>query len=245
MAIYILEDNIFQNNYLKQVIQTLSEQHHYQLGPTIVTSRPQELLEACQNATNSCNLYFLDIKIKENETAGLATARKIRSLEPSALIAFVTTYADLALKSYEYRTAAFAYILKSNDEEAFIAQINDCLETYSQQLANQDFNTYFAYEDRFTRLRIPFNELYYISTFLSHKILVKTKKKELLFHGALRELEKADPRLIRCHKSFLVNLSTAQMIDKTRQEIIYPDEITVPIARKSLKIVQEAWDEQG
>lgn len=243
MGICILEDNIFQNNYLEETIQLLCQQQHYDLGTVFTASHPKTLIDHCQASTESANLYFLDIKIKEKETAGLLVARQIRKLEPQAFIAFVTTYPEFALASYEYMTSAFAYILKTHDEASFQSKITDCLETYAQFLATQEPVDYFVYEDRFTSIKIPYKDLYYITPVSPHKISVRTCSREIYFHGTLKELEAAEPRLTRCHQSFLVNLNNARMIDRSQRLIIFTNDIAVPIARKSMRNVQDTWNE--
>lgn len=240
MSIYILEDDLIQTNHLCQTLEALCEENKFFPGKITAFTRPKDILQASQTAESSPNLYFLDIKVRADETAGLATARKIRNLEPDALIAFVTTYADLALKSYEYMTAAFAYILKTASPEAFAQSLKTCLKKYTEVLNTQTAIDYFSYEDRYTNLRVPFHDLYYISTLPPHKILVKTITREICFHGTLKEVADNDPRLIRCHKSFYINGEKIQILDKSARELTLTDGTVIPVARKSVKEVQDA-----
>lgn len=243
MSVYILEDNVFQTNYLQKTIQYLCEKHHYDLGSVLTASHSQTLLEYCRKATEDANIYFLDIKIKQNETAGLMAAKQIRQLEPQAFIAFVTSYAEFALASYDYMTNAFAYILKTEDQEQFQEKINNCLQKYQQFIDNQTPLDYFIYKDRFTSIKLPYKELLYIYTVSQHKIGIKTVDQEIYFHGSLKEMAEREPRLLRCHQSYLVNLENAQMLDTSGKQIIFTKEIGVPVARKAMKAVQNRWSE--
>lgn len=227
---------------MAKTVQSLCRVNCYQLGKVTATSRVQTLLEASKNSNEDTNLYFLDIKIKNNETAGLSAARKIRQVEPDALIAFVTNYAEFALASYEYMTNAFAYVLKTEDESKFVKKINDCLNTYQQQLNSQCPQNYFIYEDRFNSIKLPYNALFYVFTATQHKLGIRTIDQEICFHGTLKQIEAAYPHLLRCHQSYLVNLENVRQIDKTNRQIIFAPELKVPIARKSMKTVQKAWE---
>lgn len=244
MGIYILEDNVFQNCYIKETIQELCRKNSYRLGAITAASHPKTIIDSCRASAEPASLYFLDIKIKENETAGLLVAKQIRRLEPQAFIAFVTTYAEFALASYEYMTSAFAYIVKTADTADFQEKIKGCLDTYEHYLATQTPVEYFSYQDRFTNLKVPFADLFYVATVSPHKIMVKSKNKEHYFHGALKDIASADPRLVQCHQSFLVNLDSAQLIDKSKRLLYFTDDITAPIARKSMKQVLNAWNER-
>lgn len=241
MAIYILEDNIFQSNYLEKTIRILSRELGVKTGPICIASHMQTMLDYCREATEAVNLYFLDIKIKKNEVAGLSVAKQIRTLEPQAFIAFVTSYAEFALASFEYMTNAFAYILKTDDETAFQLKIRDCLVKYTNFLESQDPLDYFIYEDRFTSIKLPYRELLYLYTVSQHKIAVKTADEDICFHGTLKQLEVREPRLIRCHQSYLVNLDNAKIIDKSSRKIIFRNDLSIPIARQAMKKVQAEW----
>lgn len=60
MNIYILEDDIFQQQYLKQLIEKISVQKRFQNVKILATTHPRDILEKI--TTNvGYNIYFLDM----------------------------------------------------------------------------------------------------------------------------------------------------------------------------------------
>ena len=239
MSIIILEDNIIQRKVLFDIVSYYINSENISTEEILLFSRPKELIETAKRSCTTRNLYFLDLKIKNDEVAGFVVAKQIRQIEPAAMICFVTTYGDLALLSYDYMTAAFAYVLKNQPKEIFIEKIYACITEYLSHVEEE--SDIFVLKTRFSNIIVPFRELLYITTTSPHKLLIKTSNKEMHTHGSLKQFENKDNRLIRCHQSFFINIENTKSIDKSNRHAILKDGTIIPISKSTNSKVQEVW----
>lgn len=241
MSIYILEDNLFQRDYLIKIVHSICENIGLVSVEICETTHPETLIQLCKSATSDKNLYFIDLKIDGDETAGLKAAKKIRKIEPWAIIVFVTSYADLALLSYEYMISAFAYVLKYDNENDYFNKIESCVLAYNDSLNASVPEKYFIYENKFTTVRFPFKDLLYVTSVSPHKLVLRTINKEIYSYGTLKNIQNLDNRIVRCHQSYLINIENVKMIDKSNHQLILENDVVIPISRKTYATVFESW----
>ncbi|MDT2661135.1 LytTR family DNA-binding domain-containing protein [Enterococcus hulanensis] len=241
MAIYILEDNVFQCGYLLKTISNICDTLGFKSIDIQESSRPERVIQFCNSSSYEKNLYFLDLKIDGDETAGFKVAQKIRSIEPQAMIVFVTSYANLALLSYEYMISAFAYILKYDDEKDYFDKITSCISAYKKSTETNSIDEYFIFENKFTSIRFLFNDLLYVTSVSPHKLVLCTKSKEIYCYGSLKDIQNLNNRIIRCHQSYLINIQNVKKIDKSNRRLILENEIHIPISKKMYATVSESW----
>jgi two-component system response regulator AgrA len=237
MAIFILEDNVVHSKYICKIIinSRLSIKENINIFNSI-----KDLSAYFTHNMNKINLYFLDITIENVELAGFKIAKTIREQEPSSLIVFVTSHPEFALLSYDFMTSAFSYIIKNNNSDEFSKRINQCLQSYVNLCTNKIEN-FFMYEDKFVKLKIPFVDLYYFTSLPPHKVLIKTKNKEIMIHSSLRQFECVEYHFLRCHKSFIVNVQNIQSYSKSSKEITLKNNEIIPTSRSFYKKLAEKW----
>jgi len=240
-----MEDNIFQAKKMEDIVLDLICQGESNNPKEKLKTfyKPSSLLAEVNASSESYNLYFLDLKIKMDETAGFLTARHIRENERNSLICFVTSYSELALTSYDYGLSAYAFIVKDAPKLTFLDQIRNCIRAYRDNTPSKNEDL-FTFESKHIKVICPFRELLFITPVSAHKLLIKTTSKEIYAHGSLKDFNLMDDRLIRCHQSFMVNITNIKYVDKTLREAVIDDSISIPISRKrtrELKIALENY----
>lgn len=91
-------------------------------------------------------------------------------------------------------------------------------------------------------LNLSFNEICFFESHYSNShasILWLVDNREMQIAKNLHELEKQETRLVRVHRSYLVNLDNVEFIDKTNKLLHFKNELTCPISRRKLKAIQE------
>ncbi|WP_314066417.1 LytTR family DNA-binding domain-containing protein [uncultured Vagococcus sp.] len=241
MGIFILEDNFEQKEFLHRVINKIVTKNHISHSTIVSTTSVSRLLEAIQ-FNGEYNIFFLDLNIKNDNMAGLEVAKQIRKVDDNSDIVIVSSHPNLALTSYQYMISVLSFIDKSSDIDSFIKQIERCLLKYKETLQKSHQQTdWFFYESKFTDIRVPFNEIRYVTTLDGHRIQIKTTSRDFQFYGILADIENNDQRLIRCHQSYIVNLTTISEIDKSNNIICLDGGFEIPISRRMKKKVTEQW----
>lgn len=175
------------------------------------------------------DLIFLDIYM--GDLNGMDTARKLRDLGVKAPIVFLTASPDFALESYEVE--ASGYLLKPADEKQTTAILRRLLKSELRRRISVKCRRQYRY---------PFvDEILYLESdrhtvtlhMLDGSVLETTEK--------LGNLEKKieDPRFLRCHQSFLVNMDH---ITDVEEEFLLRNGERVPIRVRGRKDVLDAYN---
>lgn len=146
------------------------------------------------------DIVLMDINL--SELNGMDVAKMLREIDNQVILIFVTSLAQYAVAGYE--VSAFDFIVKPVDYPTFKRKIHRALaccpvsQNESILLSLRE-----GIEYRITPSRIKYIEIQ------SHDILIHATEGNLVSYGNLKELEsKLDPHVfIRCHRSYLVNLS--------------------------------------
>ncbi len=153
----------------------------------------------------SCDAFFLDIDLAENEFTGIDFARRIRKEKPDAIIIFVTNFIEYAPAGYEVQ--AFRYLLKRDIH----FNLEPCLlQTLSKLQCERDSMQINISGEIQT---ISLADILYIES-LGHLALIHILKKgntpqqTYQFYSSLTNLEQqlAPRGFLRIQKSYLVNM---------------------------------------
>lgn len=234
MSIFILEDDVFQAQSLKRSIEEICSAQHIPYNFIEATSRYEHII----NKIPSCTylpIYFLDIEIKHEERKGLEVAQEIRKVDPHGIIVFVTTHSELASISYQYMVSALTFIEKDQPHPERMQKIAACLQHYVTKNKVEHKEDYFFVENAYTSVKVPFHTIEYIMTDDPHRLKLITTNQLIQLYGSLKELEQIDSRLIRCHKSYLVNVQQMKELDVSGQQVILMSGKQVPVSRRMMK----------
>ncbi|KPI54252.1 chemotaxis protein CheY [Clostridioides difficile] len=188
----------------------------------------EELLE---NNLKDIDILFLDIKMEKLN--GMDTARMIRKMGSEMEIIFITSLIDYVQEGYEVR--AYRYLLKPIESEELKKHMLTCIKDIE---TNKD--SYIIIKDKSNTYKIYLNEIKYIEV-QKKEMLIHTINKNFYIRYSLNKIEKELnlSRFIRCHKSFIVNLSHVENI-KYNIAILESGE-EVPISRYRYKEVKEKF----
>lgn len=198
----------------------------------------QPLLTAMEREGSRHGIYFLDVDLKDEKWDGFLLGREIRRLDSHAILVYITSYGDLAYKTFQYHLEAFDYIVKESEQlEELVCR---CLEDIQARLMEERR----APEEIFTLrtgdiLRhIPLKDiLFFESAPVSHHVLLHTANSRMDFLGSLGDLEKQlGDRFIRIHRAYLAAVARIDQVDLKRG-ILQVGGRECPISRAGKKLL--------
>lgn len=234
LSIFILEDDVMQAQSMRRVIEELCAAQQITYDFIEVTSKPDELLSKIAHCTYT-PIYFLDIEIKNEERKGLEVAKEIRKVDPHGIIVFVTTHSELAPISYQYMVSALSFIDKNAPLKHRKEMLEACLTYYVERNGMQIEEDYLLIENTYTTVKVPFQSVEYVMTDKPHRLQLVTEEQLIQFYGTLKEIEQLEPRLVRCHKSYLVNKEQLKALDVKEQQLVLKSGKTIPVSRRLMK----------
>lgn len=242
MKIYLLEDNIIQQQRLEGMIKEICAEESVSYQNLVATGRPRDLISSLQDATLH-TLYFLDLEIHDEEQKGFEVAKEIRRSDAYGTIVFVTTHSELAMKTFEYHIGAVDFIDKGLEPKAFRKRVRDCLLLASERRETSIPLGMFRYHNGQSSFQIPFAELLYVETTgIPHKLRLVSTTRIMEFYGDLKELEGIDDRLFRTHRGYIVNLEAIREIDRRNKVIQLHGGSSCLVSRRLIKGLLEAWE---
>ena len=94
-------------------------------------------------------------------------------------------------------------------------------------------------ESREGKQYIPLNQIYYVEA-REKKIFIRTKQEEYGFYDTIENMEKKLPEsFLRCHRSYIVNMSKVTAVKVSQSLIEVQDDLQVPLSRSYKKMVKE------
>lgn len=228
----LCDDNDLHINELSKLLNNISLKKNLPLE--IITFKSgEELINFHKNKGDYFDLIFLDILM--DGINGIVTAKTLKSICSNTYIIFVTVSKDYALDSYE--VDAYSYILKPFNEDKisskFLSVVEKVLHNRKNILHvknNQDMYS------------INLDSTIFFESNL-RKITAYSISNEVSFYEKLSNLE-VDLRcsnFIRCHRSYLVNLSYIKNIISS--EVVTTTGHRIPISKKYLKSIREDFME--
>ena len=205
MNIFILEDDLTQQYYMETIVEEIIEKHHLQYHHFEVVGKPKQLLEAISEK-GSHQIFFLDIEIKTEEEKGLDVAKKIREIDPYAIIVFVTSHSELMPTAFKLQVGALDYLDKSLSKEIFKKRIETAL-LHTESLTGKGLaDDALLFETPHTQIQVPFKDILYIETSSRpHRLVLYTHRGRTEFTANLLDILKKEKRFYQCHRSFVVN----------------------------------------
>ena len=231
LRLFILEDEITQQFRIEKTINELIATRALPCKAPETFDNRDSLLQAITER-GAHQLFFLDIEIKGEEKSGLSIAKEIRKKDPGAVIVFVTTHSEFMPITFRYQVAALDFIDKTLDDRQFSDRIASAIEYTLESLGSRACEDAFLFESAMARVQVPFHKiLYFESSPTVHKVILHTTDERIEFYAGLSDLEKADPRLYQCHRSFVVNPENITKVDKVERIAIFENQESCLIPR--------------
>ena len=227
LNIFILEDEFLQQTRIETVIKDVIAKKSLKCKGPEIFGKPSQLLDAITER-GSHQLFFLDI------------AKEIRKKDPNATIVFVTTHSEFMPVTFKYRVAALDFIDKALDDEDFYERVHLAIEYTMNKMGATIAQDSFTFETATAQVQVPFNNILFFETSPTiHKVILHTKEERMEFYASISEVERADDRLFRCHRSFIVNPENIVRINKEDKMVMFENNNECPISRTKYKALLE------
>lgn len=225
MKIAVCDDCYEDAQYLK----TFLKKHEVKLYPDAAC-----LLADLRDSKQYYDLYLLDI-FMENSINGIDLAEKLRTMDESAVICFISSSDAFYREAYDLY--AIQYLLKPVQA----ADLEQLLERVSQNtMKGKEQNLQFKWRGE-TGL-IPYGNILYINS-REHTLFIHCRDGSVQpCKGKLNELELHLHQDIfsRCHQSFLVNM---YHVDSLNGNDLYLAGDRIPISRRYYNTVKKRYQE--
>lgn len=191
---------------------------------------PISLKDALGNG-ESFDLFFLDIEMPQID--GLSLAKKIRTLNPEALIIFISNKEELVFQSFEVRP--FRFLRKNHFEEELPGLIRDLKKALSPKKSPS-----LVLKNGSEMITISISDLIYVEA-MRKECLFHTTSKIITLKYKLSDISKEliPYGFIQSHRSFLINYRYIFSI--SRDGISLDNKEVVPVGRTHLEQVKSEF----
>jgi len=211
--ILILEDNYIQLKTLSEIIK--------ELGKGYKIYEATNIIDALSIAKEKqIDLFFLDINLEDG--SGFKFAEEIRKIEIYKLtwMVFVTIYRDFMLTAFK-KVHCYDYILKPYKKEKIQKLTKRLLSDNKEQVAVTKINEkYIIVPIKNIEIKIYVNEIVFVEVFLRTSMIHTIKGSFTIDYLSLKKLNLMinDKNIIQSHRSFLINISYVNKIEKTNDK---------------------------
>lgn len=192
------------------------------------------------------DILFLDIQLSPGPTAlsGLDAAARIRPLDNQAAIVFLTSFHSYIYDAFSVEAIGFAE--KPVDYETVCKMLDRCLSKYKTVHHEVVWKT-----DNGELVSLELNEIVFIeSSGRNIRIYLAQSGKYIIVKKKISEIEKElqEWNFVRCHISYIINMSYFYSVDKDKK-IINTKRLpmgnveTIPVSRRYLSEVKRVHAE--
>lgn len=186
----------------------------------------EAFLDFCTEGKD-CRINFLDIYM--DGISGIELARRILEKDKGAAIVFTTISPDFMAEGFQL--GIVHYLVKPFDYKNVEVALERCLRLVGKTERYIELSV-----DREIR-RILFSQIIYVE-FQNRYCLICTKDTKLKSYLRLTDLEEKldDPRFLRCHRSYLVNLDYVSKI--SGYNFVLHDGFFIPVRREERSVMK-------
>lgn len=216
LRVVICEDEAVQRDILKEKFQRVLEDitNQYEI---LVFGSGEELLD---NYEEGIDIILLDIQM--DKLNGMDVARKIREFDNNVEIIFTTSLVDYVQEGYEVR--AYRYLLKPIKYDDLKKHAVSCIDDIIKKREN-----YIIIECKGIINKIPINKI----------TCIEVRKKDMTIYTidgvyftrmSINKIEKEviKYKFFRCHKSYIINMTYIESINKN---IVVVNGEDVPVSK--------------
>lgn len=228
IKIAIVEDEIEMSSDLKKHVKTFFNQHDKKITIDIFDNAVKFL----DKYKSKYDLVFMDINLPYMD--GIEASEKLRKIDPTVIIVFVTSLAQYAIEGYKVH--AFDYVLKPVNYYNFVLT----LERILPHLKDND-KSIVIYTNKTSFKKILIERIKYIEI-INHKLVFHTLDGNYETHGALNDYVDIlkDDYFELCNRCYLINLKMVSQV--TPDSVIIDDEsllISRPKRKQFLHVLNE------
>ncbi len=213
IGIYLCDDDDAVRRQIQSALEWKILVENYDMKVLCSASHAQELLSTVENGRRG--IYFLDVELRDEDWDGFRLGQELRRRDPHGTLVYITSYGDLAWRTFQCHLEAFDYIVKGSDPVGPPAA--RCLEEIHARLLDerQDPAETLTLRAGASVRHVPLSEILFFETApVSHHVLLHTANSRMDFLGSLNELEgQLGSRFIRTHRAYLVALNRIDAVD--------------------------------
>ena len=229
----ICDDNLNILDRLEKMLEVIFTKNNYDASVVCKTDNADAVLDYIDN--HSADVLMLDINLKSNKS-GLELAEEVRKRKNNAYLIFTTGHLEYAMVAYKYKT--FDYLPKPITYD----RLEDTIKRLFED-ANELTKRYIKLDNKNTI--VDEDEIQYI----------KRDGMKLVFHTSTRDYdtyssfnkfqEKLPDTYVRCHKSYIANLTQIRDVEPVSGTITFRDGNTCEIGPKYKKDFMEVLKNYG
>lgn len=175
------------------------------------------------------DVLFLDIRMPG--TGGISAAKMLRRQNFSGAIIFITVLKDYMLDAFEVE--ASDYLCKPIDE----ARLESALKRVLKRQKPLEDKRFFIHTMNWCR-SVPLCDIFYCEV-INRKIYLHTREGIVEYYGKLKEAQKQlDDRFIKCHRSYIINLSFLK--EYSGGQLLLENGSRIPVSRPYHQILLAA-----
>ncbi|MDE6908427.1 MAG: LytTR family DNA-binding domain-containing protein [Lachnospiraceae bacterium] len=222
IEIYICDDNETARKQIREEIEKKLLIEDYDMRVVFDGGEPRSFLETVRNASQKRNVYFLDVELHDTKYDGFLLGKEIRMLDPRGMLVYITSFQNLAYRTFQYHLEAFDYIVKGGGGQR--ESIDRCLEALHLRLkqeAQKDVDEIYSVKVGDTFKNVPVQDILFFETSQKgHHVILHTECSRMDFVGNLNEIEgQMGERFIRTHRSYLVAVEKITEIDLKHNKV--------------------------
>lgn len=227
MRLAIVEDEAVHGKLLEEYIGNWSKQNNIPVSVKTYISAESFLFEW---EDMPCDAVFADIQMPGMD--GMEMVRKLRERDTKIPVVFTTGITDHMQEGYEVE--ALNYLVKPLSEE----KVSACLDKILQRHADTD---YLIAETLDGVRKLPVEKVDYCEAAGHNAVLGLTGGERLFVQISLAKLETelSDKGFVKCHRSYLCNISNLNRI--TTDTLIFDDGTRAPVSRRLYREVNRAF----
>lgn len=227
MRLAIVEDEAVHGMLLEQYIADWAKQNDIPVSIKTYISA-ESFLFAWEDMP--CDAVFADIQMPGMD--GMEMVRKLREKDAKVPVIFATGIADYMQEGYEVE--ALNYLLKPLSAEKVAA----CLD---KVLRRHEAAEYLVVETLDGVRKLPAETVNYCEAAGHNTELGLAGGEKLFSLSSLSKLEKelAEKGFVKCHRSYLCNISNLNRI--TSEALIFDDGTEIPVSRRLYRAVNKAF----
>lgn len=194
----------------------------------------ETLIDDMENRRKQFDIFLLDIYLTGQ--SGVEAARRIRAFQDNAVLIFLSVSEDFYREAFDLY--AFHYLIKPIKQAELCEVLKKAADILDKRIEETLLISF-----RGQNIILLYSDILYISS-SNHILCAHTRGgQEYSFYGKLDDIEKKlkTNLSVRCHKSFIVNLS---YVTKMTREGFYIGDTLISISRSYASIVKECYDKQ-
>ena len=189
--------------------------------------------ETAKEAIKTVNKDHIDLILLDIEMPGMSGIEFLQEVSYLPQIIFITSNLNYAYEAVEHQVTDF--LGKPNTPKRYLAAIEKAsiIQEEIEAYKKRSNDLYIRVEGRFVRLSI--NDILYFEN-IGDYVRIKTGEESYVIHSTLKNIDHKlkDPRFLRVHRSFIINLDKIKDIEENTLVI---DKNVIPISRANKPIL--------